>query len=204
MKEQYLFGDRILATAICQPLDSLTGKSGRDVWFPKGCDWYDMAHHTLIKGGTRTTLYYSIDENPWYVKAGSVLPLAHKGIRSLQEETDRWRILVVPGKGESSFTHWEDDGISQAYDTDYATTYVKKSCRGGKTLITVSARQGSYKGMPSTRTLGIVMEGVKSVSSVKVNSDAVSSENIVSSKNMTEITLPQMDAGSEAVIEIVM
>ena len=42
-REEFMFGDIILATAICQPADSLTGMARRNMWFPKGCDWYDMA-----------------------------------------------------------------------------------------------------------------------------------------------------------------
>ena len=120
--EEFLFGDRILATALFQPMKE--GKTERKIWFPAGTDWYDMAHHRMEKGGTNQTLYYSLEENPWYVKSGAILPLAEEGIQNLQEERKGLRLLVIPGKERSEYILYEDDGISQAYTQEYATTLI--------------------------------------------------------------------------------
>ena len=157
--EEFFFGDRILATAVCQPAGA-DGKAERRMWFPAGNDWYDMALNQTYKGGTEKTLYYTIDQNPWYVKAGSVLPLAGKDIRNLQDPSDELGILIVPGAGTSTYDLYEDDGVSQAYDTDYALTRITKKSQANHVNLTVSARQGSYKGMPAERKVWVFFAGV--------------------------------------------
>ena len=175
-KEEFFFGDKILATALCQPMDKASGKTERKMWFPAGSDWYDMAHHKMMKGGSIQTLYYTIDENPWYVKAGSVLPLAAQGIQNLQDPTDAWRILVIPGNGKSSYERYEDDGTSQNYVNDYATTLITKEASLSRIRVHVAPRKGTYKGALATRTLSLVFEGVtKAPKKVTVNGEDVSS-----------------------------
>ena len=170
--EEYLFGDRILATVICEPAGA-DGKSAREVWFPSGNDWWDMATHTLHRGGSRKTLRYAIDENPWFVKAGSILPLAGQGIRNLQEPSDTLGILVVPGAGKSSFRLYEDDGTSKDYASNCAFTLIEKRLSGNKLSITLHPREGSYAGAPSDRHVYLVLEGRTAVRRVLVNGETV-------------------------------
>lgn len=49
MKEQFMFGDDILATAIVEPVDSVTGLASREIWFPEG-KWYDFATGAMYEG----------------------------------------------------------------------------------------------------------------------------------------------------------
>lgn len=159
-KEQYFFGDNILAATICTPLDPNTGLSDKKVWLPAGNDWYDMAHHQMVKGGTEKTFKYTIGENAWFVKAGSIIPLAAEGIQNLQEKDNALRIYVAPGAGKSYYTHYEDDEVSQAYESDYATTLITKSSSASSCNVTVAARKGAYKGMDSERTLSLILGGL--------------------------------------------
>jgi alpha-glucosidase (family GH31 glycosyl hydrolase) len=160
-KEEFMFGDNILATVLCQPLDSLSGKTERKMWFPTGSDWYDMAHRKMHKGGSVKTLYYGIEENPWYVKAGTIIPLAEEGIQSLQEQNSVLRLFIAPGEGAYTYRHYEDDGISQAYDEDYAITEFRKRCGVSSCVLEIGAREGNYDGMPQERIYIIVMGGLE-------------------------------------------
>ncbi len=159
-KEQYMFGDDILVATVCEPLNPDTQKSSRKVWFPAGNNWYDMAHKRMIKGGTTQTLAYTIAENCWFVKAGSILPLAHEGIQSLQDKTNALRIYVAPGAGSSKCTLYEDDQVSQAYDSEYATTLISKTSNSSSCRLTIAARQGSFKEMDPERDLTVVLGGL--------------------------------------------
>ena len=159
-KEQYFFGDNILAATVCEPLDSLTGKAGRSVWLPAGNDWYDMAHKQMLKGGQTRNLQYTIGEIAWFVKAGSIIPLAAEGIQNLQEKSNALRIYIAPGSGKSTYTHYEDDEVSQAYPDSYATTLITKTATSSGCTVDIAARQGSYKGMAADRDLTIVIGGL--------------------------------------------
>ena len=198
--EEFFFGDRILATAVCHPAGA-DGKAERKMWFPKGNDWYDMALHQTHKGGTEKTLYYTIDQNPWYVKAGSVLPLAGKDIRNLQDPSDELGILIVPGNGTSIFDLYEDDGISQAYDTDYAVTRITKKAQSNHIVLTIGARKGSFKGMSPERKVYLVLEGVtKQPNGIRIGRNYL--HNAVLEEGRVRIDLGTFPAGAETEVEI--
>ena len=97
------------------------------------------------------------------LKAGAILPLAQEGIQSLQEKTNALRIYVAPGKGRSTYRHYEDDGVSQAYETDYAVTEITKNASASGCTVTIGARKGSYKGIDPQRDLTIVLGGLDSM-----------------------------------------
>ena len=157
-KQEYFFGENILAATICEPAGA-DGLAARDVWLPSGTAWYDMAHHKMLPGGTVQKLKYSIDQNAWFVKAGAILPLAREGIQELQTPSNEYRIYVAPGKGRSSYVHYEDDGKSQAYPTDFATTTIRKNATAGTLTVEIDAREGSYAGMLPTRKISLVLGG---------------------------------------------
>lgn len=199
MDQEFMFGDNILATVLCQPADSLSGKTERKMWFPAGNDWYDMAHHCSYKGGISRTLYYSIDENPWFVKDGAIVPLATEGIQNLQQSDNRMRLLIVPGKTSCIYTHYEDDGLSQAYDTDFATTKIEKYFRGKDMIVKISPRQGTYAGALSTRAIELVLDGICVKGSINVNGKTVEA---VSEGYATKVQLPELPVSEEILIQM--
>ncbi|MCQ2147393.1 MAG: glycoside hydrolase family 31 protein [Bacteroidales bacterium] len=201
-KEQYMFGDNILAATICQPLDPATGKAERKVWLPAGTSWYDMAHNELVKGGVEKNFYYTISENAWFVKAGSIIPLAAEGIQNLQEKNNALRIFIAPGAGKSTYTHYEDDEVSQAYSTDYATTVITKTSTSSACTVNIAARKGSYRGMDSQRDLTIVLGGLsKKPASATMAGKALEVAYDKDTKQAC-IKLPVMNASEAATVSI--
>ena len=199
-KEQYMFGDDILVATVCEPVDPGTGLAGREVWFPAGNDWYDMAHHKMVRGGTVDELQYSIDENCWFVKAGAIIPLAHEGIQSLQEKSDAYRIYVAPGRGRSSTLYYEDDGVSEAYRSEYATTLLEKNATASGCTLTIAAREGSYKDMSSEREVTVIFGGLtRQPSSVTLDGTAMECSYDASVREAS-VKLPALSADRDAKI----
>ena len=201
--EEYLFGDRILATAVCAPAGP-DGKAERKIWFPGGSDWYDMARHEMHRGGRVETLRYGISENPWFVKAGSVVPLAGEQIRSLQESSPVLGLLVVPGEGKSVFTLYEDDGISRDYASAFATTRIEKRRSGNRIDITVGAREGSYEGMLPERELYLRLEGVTRLPKRVLCNGLLLSDVAALENGALRVTLPATPADKETRIEVLL
>ena len=172
-KEEFFFGDNILATVLCQPADKTTGLTERQMWFPEGNDWYDMATGTIYAGGSEELLHYTLAENPWFIKTAAIVPMAASDIKSLQEKSNVLRILVAPGQGSSSYVHYEDDGDTQAYAVEYASTLITNDCDGKRNLVKVSARKGSYRDMDAGRTLSFIFERVFAPESVIVNGKTI-------------------------------
>ena len=199
--EEYFFGDNIIATAVTEPVGA-DGTAPRSVWLPKG-EWYDCAHGRLLKGGKVHSLRFSLEQNPWFVKAGAVIPLAPEGILNLQEPTNALRLLVVPGKAPCKIVHYEDDGISQAYGTEFATTVIEKSIRGGRMTLVIGARQGTWNGAPESRRLSIVLEGVdKAPRQVLVNGKLLDAAAVCTGGGRTVITLPESPASEALRVEV--
>ena len=164
--EEFFFGDDILATVVCQPADGVTGLAERKMWFPSGSDWWDMATGSLYKGGTEATLSYTVAENPWYVRAGAIIPMAGSGITNLQDQSNEMRLLLVPGEGRHEAELYEDDGASQAYPEKFATTKFVRESTGSGLKLTIAAREGSWKGAPATRKIQVVLPGMSAPSKV--------------------------------------
>ena len=200
LNEEFLFGDRILATAVCEPVNPETGLAPREIWFPEGDDWYDMATGRIYKGGSTQKLSYTLNENPWWVKAGSIIPMASEDITSLQESSNVLRLFIAPGEGESSLNYYEDDGKSQDYTSRYATTLITKKADATSCRITVGPRKGSYKGMSSTRRVEFILEGVFAPTSVKLNGKKVDWKYVGKDLALV-VSLPEHPAGEELVLE---
>ena len=82
-REEFFFGDDILATVLAEAADKVTGRTARELWFPAGNDWYDASTGKMYAGGTETTTHYTINENPFFVRAGAIIPMAAPTIASL-------------------------------------------------------------------------------------------------------------------------
>ena len=135
------------------------------------------------------------------MKAGAIIPLAHEGIQNLQEATNAWRIYIAPGKGRSTCVHYEDDGESQAYSTDFATTRISKNATGSTLTVEIGPREGSYKGMADTRVLTLVLGGVDRCPSATLDGAALECSFDAAVREAT-VRLPEHAAGKAAKVSI--
>ena len=165
---EFLFGDDILATCIAVPADATTGISTIKMWFPEGNDWFDMASGALHKGGSTLELGYTLDENPWYAKAGAILPMNPASVRSLSEAPETLVLTAIPG-ADGSLNYYEDDGISQKYDSEYTVTAVSQTRGDNSVKLRVEPRKGSFDGMKPTRGYELRFPATRTPSKVLVN-----------------------------------
>ena len=203
-KGEYYFGDNIIATAITEPVSGQEGTAPLSIWLPKGNEWYDVSHSMLLAGGKSYTLDFRLDQNPWFVRGGAVIPLAEEGISNLQGVSNVLRLMIVPGKAPCSIVHYEDDGISQNYEREHALTRIEKSTAGRKTTLRIGAREGGFKGAPESRHITIQMEGVGAApSSVRLNGSPLPAESVCAKKEgRLIINLPESPATEELTVEI--
>ncbi len=165
--EQFMFGNDILATTITQPVDSITGLAPRTIWFPEGA-WFDCATGSMYEGGRTEELHYTLAENPHYAKAGSIIPMNPATVKNLQQPCDTLVLTFIPG-GDGQLRHYEDDGMSQQYKTNYAVTTVTKKQEGNTVRVRISPREGSFAGASDNRSYELRFPAVFPPKSVKVN-----------------------------------
>lgn len=162
-----MFGNDILATTITQPVDSITGLAPRTIWFPEGA-WFDCATGSMYEGGRTEELHYTLAENPHYAKAGSIIPMNPATVKNLQQPCDTLVLTFIPG-GDGQLRHYEDDGMSQQYKTNYAVTTVSKKQEGNTVRVRISPREGSFGGASDNRSYELRFPAVFPPKSVKVN-----------------------------------
>ena len=167
MKEQHMFGDDLLVTAVVKPVDALTGVAERTIWFPEG-EWFDMASGRLIEGNQTLKLNYTLAENPYYARAGAIIPMNPPTVKSLQQSCDTLVLTFVPG-GDGELSLYEDDGLSKDYAENYATTMVTKRETQTSIRVVISAREGGYKGALESRKYELRFPCRMPAKSVKVN-----------------------------------
>ncbi len=136
----YMFGNDILAATISASMDKAKGVSEIDIWFPEG-EWYDVSTGDLLQGGRTLRREYAIDDNPWFVKAGAIIPMYPESVANLANiGTDDLVLFFAPGAEEGSATIYEDDGDNIDYATNFRKTTVTR--KGGR--IVISPRRGAY------------------------------------------------------------
>ena len=136
----YMFGNDILAAAITSPMDRAKGVSEIDIYFPEG-HWYDVSTGDLIEGGRTMRRAYAMADNPWFIRAGAVIPMYPDSVRNLANPgTDDLVLLFAPGaeRGESEI--YEDGGDN----ADYATNFTKTRLVREGNRVTIAPRKGAY------------------------------------------------------------
>lgn len=149
--EQFFFGGEILTAPVANPIDSVTGLAKRSIWFPKG-KWYDYSTGEMIEsdGIGDHEFEYTLSENPFYVKAGAILPMNPKSVRSLQDTPESLVLTFIPGDN-GKLNYYEDDGKSQDYTSRYARTEVSQSVDANTTRVKIAPRNGEYADAPAAR-----------------------------------------------------
>ena len=166
-KEQHMLGADLIVTAVATPVDTATGLAPRTMWFPQGL-WYDMATGDLIEGGAVQTRYYTLSENPYYARAGAIIPMNPSSVKNLQEACDLTVLTFIPG-ADGEVTLYEDDGISKSYTEKYATTKVSKSSNGAVTTVNIAPRVGSYDNASNSRRFELRFPAQMPPKSIKIN-----------------------------------
>ena len=164
-----------------------------------------MAHHRLLDGGQVHSLRYKLDENPWFVRAGAVLPLSGRSVRNLQDPSENEiRLLVIPGGGSHAFDLYQDDGLTQSYVQDFATTHIEKTTTSDRrTVIKISPRQGSFAGAPDSRRIVIELEGVVGLrNNILLNGNPLGMGVMSLRDGRTVITLPDRPASEALTVEV--
>lgn len=179
---QKLIGrDLLVATA------SGSGVTQTSVYLPAG-DWVDYYTNTWLSSAGQTfagqpTLRDGKFQLPVYARAGAIIPkmtIDDKSINVLGKRSDGStrnelvaRVYAAPTA--SSFTLYEDDGESSAYQSGAVrTTLISQQQSGGAATVTVGAAAGSYTGAPASRdTLVELVVNGTSATAVSLNGAAL-------------------------------
>lgn len=199
MKEQYMFGDKMLIAPVTNPVDKESGLAAVKAWLPEG-QWLEYETGTMLEGGQTVERLFSMDEYPVYVKAGSIIPYYGK-VKNLSGTNQPVIVRVFPGGNEGDFLLYEDNGEDKNYVSEYATTPLSYQRNGNTLSVTIGERKGSYKDMPARRDYTVALPCQKAPTSVKVDGKEVAFT--YDGLNLeTSIALGSIDCSKGATIEV--
>jgi alpha-D-xyloside xylohydrolase len=149
ISDEYSFGPAILVA----PVTELKADH-RDVYLPKGHDWYDFWSGERRSGGVTFRAEAPLERIPLFVKAGSILPLGPDLEWTSQKPADPIELRIYPG-ADGTFTLYEDEGDSYRYEHGvHATIPISWNEKAQK--LTIGKREGSFPGMLAKRTFHVV------------------------------------------------
>ena len=123
VNDQFMVGQWLMVAPIVDQ-----GKVSRDVYLPKGCNWYDFHTGEKFPGGTRILREAPLDTCPIYVREGAVLPMWQVMNYVGEKKVDCLELVVYGGDGE--YLHYQDNGTDFAYREGEYNIYRFVSRRG--------------------------------------------------------------------------
>ena len=138
------------------------------IYLPKG-NWYDAVNGQRYEGGRIINDFDApLWKIPYFIKGGAIIPYTSAHNTPSEVVTDARFYQVYP-EGESEFTEYDDDGVTQAYlKGEYATTHITSKQKGDQVELTVEPTQGSFDGMVHHKYTFFAVRTLKAPKSVVV------------------------------------
>ncbi|MDO5462673.1 MAG: glycoside hydrolase family 31 protein [bacterium] len=153
-KYQYMVGKEVLIAPVYNSMKLNKGWK-KDIYLPEGT-WVDYNDGRRIDGPVTIPAYpIDLGKLPIFVKAGSILPMYPQMLSMGEKAPDPLTFDIYP-KGEASFTVYEDDGETRAYQKgEYSKQLVECSAPEvegtGDITVRVNPAVGDFKGMLKQR-----------------------------------------------------
>lgn len=152
---EFLFGRNLLVAPILRENQTV-----RSVYLPQGDKWYDFYTNSIHEGGIYVDnvsgfLPGKHEKVPLYVQAGAIVPMVpvdentlnFSGRRFAQQPNPGLIFRVYPNypQGSSSYTLYEDDGVSTAYEHGaFRKTPLATDLSENKLTVTISTAEGTF------------------------------------------------------------
>ena len=192
---QFLYGPYFLVAPIYQ--DTKSDENGNDVrnniYLPEGT-WVDYFTGEKYEGNSIMNNFSSpIWKLPVFVKNGAIIPMSNPN-NNVSEINKNLRIYELYPSGYSSFTEYDDDGITEEYRNGHGvTTFIESETDMKNTVsITIHPTEGDFNGFVKDKATELrinVTEKPKSISATIGNKKI----------KLTEVNSPDVFASSENV-----
>ena len=174
-KDEYLFGEQMLAAPVVAPSDKVSGLATQKVWLPTG-EWIEWPTGKHFSGPATIERNFSIEQTPVYLRAGAIVPMQPPMRYTGEKPVDPLVVNAWPlAPGSSnSYSLYEDSGVATEYQRGvFARTPIKASQSGETMRVEIGPVEGSYPGMLRTRAYRLLLPADWPPASVTVNGVAV-------------------------------
>jgi alpha-D-xyloside xylohydrolase len=152
-KYEYMFGHALLVSPVVE-----AGVSEWPTYLPRNKGgWYEM-HTARHYDGGQTVTTEAADFIPVFARGGSIVPLANgKKQYAADNASDTLTIVVFPGN-DTSFTLYEDDGRTRAYEQGQQSR-ITCTWDDNRRRLTIGKREGEYRQGAKSRTFIVQLQG---------------------------------------------
>ena len=151
---QYMYGPFFLVAPVYKTTKA--DKNGNDIrdgiYLPKG-KWIDYFSGDVYEGGRIINNFEApLWKLPLFIKSGAIIPMTNAN-NHVSEIDKALRIYEVYPSGKSSFTQYDDDGLTQAYkEGKETTTLIESAVKNSTATIIVHPAKGSFDGFVKDKT----------------------------------------------------
>jgi alpha-D-xyloside xylohydrolase len=167
INDEFMFGKSILVSPVTQPMynklqnsvnvEDFTSIKTKDVYLPKGNDWYDFWTGEKWNGGQTMKKETPLDIIPLYVKAGSILPVGPKVQYATEKKWDNLEIRIYQ-EADGEFNLFEDENDNYNYEKGIYST-IKFSWSDKNGTLTIDKPKGKFPGILKERKFNIILVG---------------------------------------------
>ncbi|MEM5004840.1 glycoside hydrolase family 31 protein [Priestia megaterium] len=140
--DDFMLGDSLLVASVVEK-----GKKEREVYLPNNPGgWYDFHVGTWYEGGKKVEIPAPLHYTPLLAKAGAIIPINEAEVTFSTKNMDERGFLLFPcrGKGKSSYSLYEDDGLTNEYLHTFAYIHVDMETTEDEIQININ-KEGSYE-----------------------------------------------------------
>ncbi|MCV2370419.1 TIM-barrel domain-containing protein [Roseateles oligotrophus] len=161
-KYQFLLGRDLLVAPVFRSQAASQGWR-KNIYLPEGL-WFDYWDGRQVQAGASgktVDLQVTLDKLPVFVRAGAILPMYPEMLYDGQKAKDQLTLELYP-LGESSYTLYEDDGLTRQYSEQGKSSRQVITMRAptqgaGDIRVQVGAVQGDYAGQEAQRSLALIV-----------------------------------------------
>jgi len=174
-KYEFLAGDAFLVAPV---YDDQAVRDG--IYLPAGT-WNDYWTGERYHGPVRLHDHPApLDRLPLFVRGGSIIPMWPEGTLSwASRDTSQLDLDVYPD-GHSTFTLYEDDGVTRRYaDGEYSEQTFTVDASDAEVHLTIGAAAGTYTGQPPSRRYAVRLHRPEGVTVTTTPSIPISTQTTV-------------------------
>ena len=146
---QYMYGPYMLIAPIYQ--NTAMDKEGNDIrnniYLPEGT-WFDYFTGEKYEGGRIINNFYTpLWKLPVFVKGGAIIPMTTPN-NNVKEMDKALRMYEIYPQGRTSFTEYDDDGVTVAYKNgQFTQTLIEQACdEKGNVTVVINPTTGNFDG----------------------------------------------------------
>ena len=160
VKNQYYFGSQLIVSPITQKSGNSDLGRGQ-VWLPEGT-WTDAFTGYIYKGDQLVDVYRPLETMPVFMKAGAIVPMQkHDPHNNDLGKRREMEVYIAPGD-DGTFTLYEDDGESLAYQQgDFCTTKFSLDWSERCAVFSVAPAAGAIQLLPNARCWKLHFRGFR-------------------------------------------